>query len=254
MNRATFSAVRTYLLLVAVLTGSCAGVSESAAPDGANQPIPVTDGTAGIDSGQADARAIVPNDGGHTSDLGHGKDTGKATFTYYWLAEQSDYTGAKDTALCDVHAKILATVPLAFARSLQIEGSGRLLDGRVLNIGGSCACSSGMSSCYIVLDTTKYPWGMGAGSRPLVPYRSTAVDPMHISLDTRLWVPELVGVTMPAAYGFVHDGCLDAVDTGGHIIAAHIDFFVAEKANYLTLDRMLKLSQVTVYTSPPGCL
>lgn len=188
-----------------------------------------------------------------TLDGGLGTLEGATRLTYYYLAEQSDYSGANDTALCDVSTAVIATVPRAFADALVIEGSGKLTDGRVVNVGGNCACSSGMTTCYVVLDAAMYPWGVGVMSRALSPYRSIAVDPSFIPFGTRVYVPELDGKTMPGSYGFLHDGCLVAADTGSAIVGAHIDFFVGQKSSYLTLDGMLRLSSVTTYASPPRC-
>ena len=204
------------------------------------------DGGADLAGAPADG-AVGPRDGG----LGTPK--GSVALTYYYLAEESDYPGAADTVLCDVAAKPLATVPSAFAHDLQIEGSGKLADGRVVNVGGNCACSSGMTTCYVVLDATQYPWGVGVMSRALRPYRSIAVDPALIPIGAKLYVPELDGVSMPGSYGFVHDGCLEADDIGGAIVGAHIDFFVAQKSSYLTLDGTLQRSSVTAYLAPPRC-
>jgi 3D (Asp-Asp-Asp) domain-containing protein len=207
---------------------------------------PGSDGGGALDLGGADL-ARASRDGGLGTALGSVK------LTYYYLAEESDYTGAADTVLCDVSAQTLATVPKAFATDLAIEGSGKLADGRVLNVGGNCACASGMTTCYIVLDEKMYPWGVGVMSRALRPYRSIAVDPKLIPFGDKVYVPELDGVTMPGSYGFVHDGCLEADDTGGAINGAHVDFFVGEKSSYLTLDKMLMLTSVTAYLSPPRC-
>ena len=186
-------------------------------------------------------------------DLSPGTAKGKVTLTYYWVTEESDYAGANDTALCDVSASVIAMVPLAFANALKVEGTGKLTDGRLLNIGGNCACSSGMTTCYITLDQTRYPWGVGVQSRPLVPFRSLAVDKSQIPYGAHVYIPEFDGVQMPSSYGFVHDGCFEADDTGGGIVGAHVDFFAAEKQNYLQLDGALKLGQVTVYVDPPRC-
>jgi 3D (Asp-Asp-Asp) domain-containing protein len=206
------------------------------------------------------ARDLAGSDGAAAADLAHpaidgglGTLKGPAKLTYYYLAEQSDYSGANDTALCDVSTAVIATVPKAFADALAIEGSGKLTDGRVVNIGGNCACSSGMTTCYVVLDAAMYPWGVGVMSRALAPYRSIAVDPAFIAFGTKVYVPEFDGKTMPGSYGFVHDGCLVAADTGGAIVGAHIDFFVGQKSSYLTLDAMLNLTSVTTYVSPPRC-
>jgi 3D (Asp-Asp-Asp) domain-containing protein len=186
-------------------------------------------------------------------DGGLGTLKGTVMLTYYWVALQSDYPGANDTILCDVSTQTLATVPLAFANALRIEGTGKLTDGRMLNVGGSCACPSGMTTCYIVLDQTKYPWGLGVQSRALEPFRSIAVDRNFIAIGTKVYVPELDGVQMPASYGFLHDGCLVADDVGGGITGAHIDFFAAEKKNYQLLDGQLGLDDVTAYVDPPRC-
>ena len=192
-------------------------------------------------------------DAGFPPDGGLGTAKGKVQLTYYWVTYEGDYTGADDTPLCDVSANVLATVPLAFANSLRLEGTGRLLDGRLLNVGGSCQCPSGMTTCYVVLDPVLYPWGMGAGSRALVPFRSIAVDRSFVPLGTHVYVPELDGVQMPSSYGFVHDGCLSADDVGGGIVGAQFDFFAAEKSNYRTLDAQLGLSSVTAYVNAPRC-
>jgi 3D (Asp-Asp-Asp) domain-containing protein len=94
---------------------------------------------------------------------------------------------------------------------------------------------------------------VGVQSRPLVPFRSIAVDKTFIPYGSKVYIPEFDGVQMPSSYGFVHDGCFEADDTGGGIVGAHVDFFAAEKQNYLTLDGMLKLSQVTTYVMSPRC-
>jgi 3D (Asp-Asp-Asp) domain-containing protein len=232
-------------------------LSLAAAACGGEIVAPGDGGDGGGGGGALDGATV--GDGGGARDLamrpdlGLGTSKGSVQLTYYWVTQQSDFTGANDTPLCDVSTNILATVPLAFANALKLEGTGKLTDGRLLNVGGSCACPSGMTTCYIVLDQTKYPWGVGVQSRPLVPFRSIAVDRSFIPYGTKVYIPEFDGVAMPSSYGFVHDGCVQADDTGGGIVGAHIDFFAAEKSNYTTLDRMLRLSSVTAYVASPRC-
>ncbi len=173
--------------------------------------------------------------------------------TYYWITSQDDYSGADDTILCSASAQTIATVPLAFANSLRLEGTGRLTDGRLLNVGSSCACPSGMTTCYIVLDQTKYPFGLGVQSRALRPYRSVAVDRDIIAIGTPLYVPAFDGLDTPGDYGFLHDGCVIAEDVGGGIDEAHIDFFVAEKKNYQTLSSTIAQSEVDLFVNPTRC-
>ncbi|MND06154.1 hypothetical protein D3C83_273680 [compost metagenome] len=52
---------------------------------------------------------------------------------------------------------------------------------------------------------------------------------------------------------FVHDGCVSADDTGGAIIGKHIDWFVAQKSGYSTLDAKLGLTEVTVHQGGALC-
>jgi 3D (Asp-Asp-Asp) domain-containing protein len=219
------------------LDGGAADFADAALPDLANADLAVAADFASADLARPGPGTLV----------------GAVQLTYYWVTQQSDYSGANDTALCDVSTNVLATVPLAFANALKLEGTGKLSDGRLLNIGGSCACSSGMTTCYIVLDQTKFPWGVGVQSRPLVPFRSIAVDKTVIPYGTHVYIAEFDGVQMPSSYGFVHDGCFEADDTGGGIVGKHIDFFAAEKKNYQSLDGTLNLNNVTAYVNPPRC-
>src|SRR5262249_44250562 len=104
------------------------------------------------------AAAMSPSDAAIAArDGGYGTAKGTVKLTYYWVTYESDYSGANDTILCDGAANTLAVVPLAFANALRIEGTGRLTDGRLLNVGSSCPCPSGMTVCYYVSDPVTYP-------------------------------------------------------------------------------------------------
>ncbi|HKA90470.1 MAG TPA: 3D domain-containing protein [Haliangiales bacterium] len=216
------------------------------APDSPDSRDAPPDGAERIDARApgVDAPAVGP-------DAGPGPILGTFALTYYWVTLESDYPGAADTTLYDRSCVALATVPSAFAQSLVIEGTGRLADGRTLNYAGACPCL--FSPCFVVLDAA-HPWGTGADGRALVPFRSIAVDPTVLAIGARYWVKELAGVTMPGAEGgFVHDGCVSADDTGGHILGMHIDFFAALRSNYLILDNRLGLAAVTLYEGGARC-
>lgn len=76
-----------------------------------------------------------------------------------------------------------------------------------------------------------HPLGCGVRNHPLVPFRTIAVDPHTIPLDTVIFVPELRGrVFQINGRPFVHDGYLFAGDRGGAIKGAHIDVFLVESA------------------------
>jgi len=129
--------------------------------------------------------------------------------------------------------KEIAEVSHDFAGQLALQGTGKLHDGRVLNIWGRCKCSS--APCFKV---TENQWGTAGSNHPLQPFRTVAVDPKVVKLGTLLYVPLLEGRTMPGRApwgGFVHDGCVVADDTGGHIDGNRLDLFVGRKAYFLGL-------------------
>ncbi|MBA3459695.1 MAG: hypothetical protein H0T46_07025 [Deltaproteobacteria bacterium] len=125
----------------------------------------------------------------------------------------------------------IAEVTKDFAAALRLQGTGKLKDGRVLNIWGHCPCEH--TPCFKV---TKSQWGTAGTGRALQPFRTVAVDPKVIKLGSLLYVPLLEGRTMPGRSpwgGFVHDGCVVADDTGGAIDGNQLDLFVGRKGYYL---------------------
>lgn len=125
----------------------------------------------------------------------------------------------------------VAEVTKDFASELELQGTGQLKDGRVLNIEGHCRCEK--SPCFKV---TEAKWGTAGTGKALQPFRTVAVDPKVIKLGSLLYVPLLEGRTMPGRApwgGFVHDGCVVADDTGGGINGNQLDLFVGRKGYYL---------------------
>lgn len=229
---------------------ACSGEIEDfgADPDGGaslDAPVLTIDGSLVVDA------PVVIIDGGAPGPL-----LGDYKLTYYYVTEEQHWAGdggVDDTGLYDPSCNLLAMVPAAFARSLSIEGTGRLSDGRVLNYSGPCPCAT--TPCYRFVDA-QHPWGSGAGNRALVPFRSVAIDRDVLEIGRRYWVAELAGVAMPGEAplgGFVHDGCVSADDTGGGIDGQHIDFFSALRGYYLALDRALGLDEVTLYEGGNRC-
>jgi 3D (Asp-Asp-Asp) domain-containing protein len=129
----------------------------------------------------------------------------------------------------------IAEVSKEFASQIALQGTGKLHDGRVVNIFGACNCHR--SPCFKV---TRAQWGTSGSGRPLQPFRTIAVDPKVVKLGSLLYVPLLEGRTMPGRQpwgGYVHDGCVVADDTGGHIAGNRIDLFVGRKAYFVGLGR-----------------
>lgn len=127
----------------------------------------------------------------------------------------------------------IADVSKQFAQQVAVQGTGKLRDGRVVNIWGACNC--GHSPCFKV---TRAQWGTAGSGKPLQPFRTVAVDPKVVKLGSLLYVPLLEGRTMPGRQpwgGYVHDGCVIADDTGGHIAGHRLDLFVGRKAYFLGL-------------------
>jgi 3D (Asp-Asp-Asp) domain-containing protein len=74
-----------------------------------------------------------------------------------------------------------------------------------------------------------HPLGCGVRNHPLVPFRTIAVDPDIIPLDSVVFVPELRGREFTYdGQTFIHDGYLFAGDRGGAIKGRHIDVFLNE--------------------------
>ncbi len=137
-----------------------------------------------------------------------------------------------ETTTCE----LLAEVDKEFARQLALQGTGRLKDGRLLNVGGGQNCTCDRRPCFHVIEGQT--WGTAGTGRPLAPFRTVAVDPKVVKLGSLLYVPLLEGRTMPGRPpwgGFVHDGCVVADDTGGGIKGFQIDLFVGRKGYFLGL-------------------
>jgi 3D (Asp-Asp-Asp) domain-containing protein len=183
-----------------------------------------------------------------------GRRMGEFKLTYYWMAKERDLEGGPERVLYTAKGcQPVATVTAGFARRLDIEGTGQLRDGRVINRAGPCDCPG--LQCYFVVAKHKR-WGVGVGKKPLSPFRTVAVDPRQVPLGTMLYIPELDGLTMPGREpwgGFVHDGCVLAGDRGAGVEGNQLDFFVAQRVNYALLNHRHRLKKVTVFEGSVRC-
>lgn len=173
---------------------------------------------------------------------------GTFALTYYWVsAEADELPAAANTTIYDKTCVPLAKVSAQFASELSTAGTGQLADERIVTVDGECNCKR--SPCFRLIDQ---PWGIGAGNRPLVPFRSLAVDRSMIAIGTALWIEQLDGIELPDEPAH-HDGCVTADDVGGRIVGDHIDWFVARKQHYRVLDKELHLTQVNVFDGGARC-
>jgi 3D (Asp-Asp-Asp) domain-containing protein len=176
---------------------------------------------------------------------------GQYKLSFYWLAYESDFTTDRyDTAVFTRQGWPIGLFPARFVAELTLEGTGVLLDGRVINYVGRCKYGTGV--CFHVVDSKEYPYGMGVRGRPLVPYRSVAVDPKYIPIGDALYFPELDGIVLPD--GTLHDGCVRADDQGGAIRKREIDFFVLCRDDFQQIgDEIWWKMQVTPTLEEPRC-
>ncbi len=196
---------------------------------------------------------------------------------FYWLTREADYQDRADPTVakggaCAIPAKQMSEIYTAsdlfigrvsakFACSLVLEGSGLMMDDRVLNYTGPCkygyvsAASKNRklpATCFEQLDVKKFPFGRGAGQLPLIPFKSVAVDRSVIAIGEPLYIPEFDGLQLPD--GSIHDGCVRADDTGGGIKKRKMDFFVVTYGNFrFLLDQLLGVSWITPHIEAPRC-
>jgi 3D (Asp-Asp-Asp) domain-containing protein len=185
---------------------------------------------------------------------------------FYWLSLEADYADTVSINVprggaCAVPANrwvelytkegaFFGRVPERYACSLKLEGSGLMSDGRVVNYTGPC--KFGYGTCFEQLEVTDYPFGRGAGQRPLIPFKSVAVDPRVVPLGEPLYIPEFDGMVLPD--GSIHDGCVRADDTGGGIKGRKLDFFVVTYGNFrFLLESLLNVTWITPHVEAPRC-
>lgn len=186
---------------------------------------------------------------------------------FYWLALEADYQDPRSASVprsgrgaavpLDTWVELytpdglfFGRVPERFAWALRLEGSGLMMDGRVVNYTGPCKL--GYGTCFEQLDLGVHPFGRGAGQRPLIPFKSVAVDRSVIAIGEPLYIPELDGLQLPD--GSIHDGCVRADDTGGGIKKRKMDFFVVTYGNFRALlEQLLNLTWITPHIEAPRC-
>lgn len=140
--------------------------------------------------------------------------------TYYYVVLEAEYAkDPVDAVILDMSDNVLARVSKRFKRALNIEGSGRLIDGRVVNY-------AGIRNKEVRYRFTQSPYGDGVGTCPLIPFHTIAVDPNLIPMGSVVRIDETVGMALPD--GSIHDGLWRAEDVGGAIQKDRVDLFVGD--------------------------
>lgn len=161
--------------------------------------------------------------------------------TYYYMIYEADYPASdpRTETVLDRNGNVLARVSAKFRKDLLMEGSGKLLDGRVLNYYGRVG---GVSRFHV----TRHEFGRGAGNCALMPFKTIAVDPSQIPLGSQIYIDETRGMKLPD--GSIHNGVWYAQDTGGAILHDRIDIFIGRKKDERTLvnHRITHLKPLTI--------
>jgi len=145
--------------------------------------------------------------------------------SFYWVALQTQDGQPKDQKLLDRNGKTLAKVSTAFMKQMKLEGTGKLLDGRIINYDRKVTRPDGTSEIRWRLCGPEAPYGYGIENRILKPFRSVAIDPTVVPMDSKLFIPAAKGIKLPD--GTIHDGMFEAVDIGSAIIDRRIDIFTS---------------------------
>lgn len=80
----------------------------------------------------------------------------KAAFTYYWIAQQSDYKGGSKVAIKTCGGKTIAKVNENYADALVMEGTG-VVGNKIVNLGG-CSCNA--YKCFEEINRSEEPYGI----------------------------------------------------------------------------------------------
>lgn len=170
--------------------------------------------------------------------------------TYYWAAhpQDADMTTPK-MAVYNKKGKIIAHEPRDLIKKISLEGSGFLSDGRLVNIGCSCKFPNVR---FKVLNKKITPFGIDARGKPLIPFKSVAVDRKQIRLGSKMYIPKFDGLILPN--GKRHNGCFIAADVGSAIHTNRIDIFSGYKSHYRKVQRKLKWPKsFKVYVHSNNC-
>lgn len=185
---------------------------------------------------------------------------GAFRITYYYMAEEKAFAPPEKNQALPVFApackKILSTTSLDFLIKLSLEGTGKLKDGRIINVASRCSCApagfKGGRFCFEVMDKRKFPWGRGGyfnrKHAPLIPFKTVAVDPKIIPLGSWLFIPTLKGKKNPQ--GRRISGCVQAMDTGSMVKGKHLDMFMGYSHWALKFQRKYRLKKVRVRRAP----
>jgi 3D (Asp-Asp-Asp) domain-containing protein len=174
---------------------------------------------------------------------------GKFRNTWYYLPRESDFAPGPAVPLIDLSGSLLVHVVSSFKKDLDMQGSGEVLDGRIVNYAGRI-------NGQIRFAFTTAPYGLGVGHCELIPLHTIAVDHRRIPYGSVVRIEETVGMIFPdgPSAGIPHDGLWRAEDTGSAIQADRIDLFMGPgriNGNFLEKSGITTLMPLTVTLVQP---
>ncbi len=168
------------------------------------------------------------------------------TMTYYWTYNYEDEpVGTPSDPQVDlqtVKGDVIATVSKPLAERISMEGSGFLPDGTLINLANGFDWPNAR---FFVVDPQIAPWGYDSQGGALIPWKSIAVDPNIIPLNSDVYIKELDGVKLPD--NSTHNGWFKAVDTSHSFNGKWLDIFSGTYPNYQYMVSILNgLDKVSV--------
>lgn len=145
--------------------------------------------------------------------------------TFYWVAMEKPSSKPKNRALKNLQGDVIRWVDEAFFKEIRMEGTGMTTDGVCINYDARVTLPDGTKEIRWVICGREAPYGYGLDRRVLVPFRSLAVDPTVVPMDSKIYIPKAKGIKLPD--GSVHDGYFSAIDIGAAIQNKRIDIFTA---------------------------
>jgi len=169
--------------------------------------------------------------------------------TFYWVAMETNDGGAKVKELKDIDGNVIARISNKFYTEIRMEGTGKMLDGRVINFHVRVNGDIRWRVC-----PPEAPYGYGIEDYVLTPFRSVAVDPNVVPIPSKIFIPAAKGTPLPD--GSIHDGIFDAVDIGSAIQNQRIDIFTSfgDQSQVFIRHGISNMKPIAVYRMPPESL
>lgn len=158
-------------------------------------------------------------------DTSNMKSLGMLGPSFYWIALEKENQGPKTEKVYDTNHKVITKVSAKFMRHLKLEGTGLLENGKLLNFDQWKHNPDGTKEVLYRVCGKTAPYGYGYENRTLKAFKSVAVDPDVVPLDSKIYIPAARGAVLPD--GTIHDGYFEAVDIGDAIQNKRIDIFTS---------------------------